>query len=93
LIPLSRLQIALLQNSLLAENVDVAADIKVPAWNCLALGFFLTRINLFDEVLGIFDNDFMGLSIEPVNNCYLIFLSVFNPPWFKLNEFNVVYTD
>lgn len=80
LIPLRRFEIALLQNRCLAEHVDLAADVKVPAVNDLTVVLLLPGVYLLHVVFCIFDDDLVRLAIKPEDNRNLIALSVLNPP-------------
>ena len=91
LIPLSRFQITLFQNRAFSKNVDVTADVEIPAAHHFSCMFFFARVYFFNIVLGIFDNNLMWLPIESVYNRNLVSFSVFNPPGFKSKAFDVVY--
>ena len=91
MIPLGSFQITLFEDGCLAEYIYFASYVEIPAVDDLPMIFLLTRVDLFDVVLGVFDNNLMGLPIEFVNNSYLISLSVLNPPRFEPQLLNIIF--
>jgi hypothetical protein len=90
LVPLRRLQVALLQNCAFAEDIDVAPDVHVPAVDNLAVTLFLSRVDFFHVVLCILNYNFVRLIVQSVDDCDLVALSVLNPPAFEAEAFNVI---
>ena len=68
LIPLSGFEVTLLKNGRLAEDVYVATDVEVPTVDYLTLLLLLARVDLLHVVLGIFDYDFVRLSVQSKYN-------------------------
>lgn len=93
LVPLGRLQVALLEDGGLAENVNLAADVQVPAVDYHAVVLLLARINFLHVVLGVFDDDLVRLSVQSVDDAYLITLASLDPPRFEAQELDVVYAN
>ena len=91
LVPLSCLQVALLQDSGLSKNVDLAPDVEIPAVDDLPMVFLFAGVGLLDVVLGVLNNDLVRLAIEFVDNSYLISLSVLDPPGFKPQLLDIVF--
>ena len=63
---------------------------EVPTVDDLALTLAFTRVDFLYVVLGVLDYNLVRLSIKPVNDCYLVALSVLNPPGVEANTLNIV---
>ena len=92
LIPFGSFQITLFQNCTFSKNVNVTADVKIPAAHYFTLILFFTWVYFLNVVFGILDNNFMWLAVKSIYNRNLISLSVFNPPGFKSETFDIIYS-
>ena len=91
LVPLSSLQIALLQNSGLTEYIDLATNIHVPTVNNLAMILFLAWIDFLYIVLGVLNDDFMRLAVEFIDYGDLVSLPIFYPPGLESEALDIVF--
>ena len=80
----------MLEDGWFPKDIDIAANIHVPAVDDLALLLLFAGVDLFDIVFGIFDNDLMGVSVESVNHRNLVSLPVLDPPGFEPQAFDII---
>jgi len=90
LVPFGCLEVALLQNCTFSKDIDVAADVQVPAADHFAVALLFSGVDLLDVVLGVFNYNLVRLSIQPVYNCNLVAFSVFNPPALEAEALDVI---
>ena len=83
LVPLGRLEIALLQDGRLAKHVYFATNVQIPAVDDLAVVLLLARVNVLHIVFCVFDDDLVGLPIQSEDNRNLVAFAIFNPPRFE----------
>ena len=93
LVPFCRFEVALFENCAFSENVDVAADVQVPAADDFSCMFLFSWVDFFYVVFGVFNDNFMRLPVKSINNWDLVSFSIFNPPRFKPQTFNIIYTN
>ena len=80
----------MLKNGSFTKNIDFATNIKVPTVYNLSMILLLPRVDLFNIVLGVLNDNFMRLAVELVNDGDLVSLPVFYPPRFEPQALNVV---
>lgn len=81
----------MLQYGALAEDINLASNVHVPAADNSSLVLLLARVDFLDIVFGVLDDDFVRLIVQSVDDADLVSLFVLHPPRFKANELDVVF--
>jgi hypothetical protein len=83
------LEVALLELNGLAENVNLSAYEEVPSSKLLIVSF-VRRIELFHEILCIFDNNLVGLTVQTILNVDEVLLADLYPPGSEAQTLDLV---